>query len=63
MVDLCIFWALYTAKTLTKELMGWLVAWSTNCKLSTLTLDNCSVNISMMDKLKEKLRHDNIILK
>nr|KAJ0202662.1 hypothetical protein LSAT_V11C500297630 [Lactuca sativa] len=55
--------ALHNAKTLTKALMGCLVAWSIVCKLYTLTLDNCSVNFSMMEKMKEKLRPDNLILK
>ncbi|CAH1412232.1 unnamed protein product [Lactuca virosa] len=45
----------HNAKTLSKELMGCLVTWSIECKLSTLTLDNCSVNFSMIDKMKEKL--------
>lgn len=53
----------HNAKTLTKALMECLVAWSIDCKLSTLTLDNCSVNFCMMEKMKDKLRHDNLLLK
>lgn len=55
--------ALDNAKTLTKALIGCLVAWSIDCKLSTLTLDNCSVKFSLMENMKEKLRHDNFLLK
>ncbi|KAL4581550.1 hypothetical protein LXL04_006073 [Taraxacum kok-saghyz] len=52
----------HNAKTLTKALMECLVAWSIDCKLSTLTLDNCSVNIAMMEKMKDKLKSDKLLL-
>ncbi|XP_062081070.1 zinc finger BED domain-containing protein RICESLEEPER 2-like [Humulus lupulus] len=53
----------HTAKLLAKELMECLVAWFLERKLSTLTLDNCSVNIAMMDQMKEKLRGASLLMK
>ncbi|XP_062075445.1 zinc finger BED domain-containing protein RICESLEEPER 2-like [Humulus lupulus] len=53
----------HTAKLLAKELMECLVAWSLEHKLSTLTLDNCSVNIAMMDQMKENLRSATLLMK
>lgn len=46
-----------------KNLWGCLVARYTDCKLSTLNLDNFSINSSIIDKMKENLRHDNLSLK
>ncbi|KAM6577504.1 hypothetical protein CsatB_029341 [Cannabis sativa] len=47
----------HTAKLLAKVLMECLIEWSIERKLSTLTSDNCTVNIAMMDQMKEKLRN------
>ncbi|XP_062093715.1 zinc finger BED domain-containing protein RICESLEEPER 2-like [Humulus lupulus] len=53
----------HTAKLLAKVLMECLVEWSLERKLSTLTLDNCTVNIAMMDQMKEKLRNASLLMK
>ncbi|XP_060965655.1 zinc finger BED domain-containing protein RICESLEEPER 2-like [Cannabis sativa] len=53
----------HTAKLLTKVLMECLIEWSIERKLSTLTLDNCIVNIAMMDQMKEKLRNASLLMK
>ncbi|XP_062110077.1 zinc finger BED domain-containing protein RICESLEEPER 2-like [Humulus lupulus] len=53
----------HTAKLLAKVLMECLVEWSLERKLSTLTLDKCTVNIAMMDQMKEKLRNASLLMK
>ncbi|XP_060965338.1 zinc finger BED domain-containing protein RICESLEEPER 2-like [Cannabis sativa] len=53
----------HTAKLLAKVLMECLVEWSLERKLSTLTLDNCTVNIAMMDQMKEKLKNASLLMK
>ncbi|XP_060966946.1 zinc finger BED domain-containing protein RICESLEEPER 2 [Cannabis sativa] len=63
---LCTFRFIYvptphTAKL--KVLMECLIEWSIERKLSTLTLDNCTVNIAMMDQMKEKLRNTSLLMK
>ncbi|GJW22354.1 zinc finger BED domain-containing protein RICESLEEPER 2-like protein [Tanacetum coccineum] len=45
----------HTAKELANELVDTIVEWNIDRKLSTVTVDNCSTNDSMLQKIKEKL--------
>ncbi|CAN0903116.1 Zinc finger BED domain-containing protein RICESLEEPER 1 [Linum grandiflorum] len=45
----------HTSEKLAKVLHDCLMSWNMDCKLSTITLDNCSTNDALIDKIKRKL--------
>ncbi|CAN0920340.1 Putative AC9 transposase, partial [Linum grandiflorum] len=45
----------HTAERMASVLLKCLMDWNTDSKISTITLDNCSMNNSMIDKVKPKL--------
>ncbi|KAH7663375.1 Tam3-transposase (Ac family) protein [Dioscorea alata] len=45
----------HTSERLSTVLVGCLLDWNIDGKLSTITLDNCSTNDSMIEKIKNKL--------
>nr|KYP41519.1 Putative AC transposase [Cajanus cajan] len=51
----------HTADRLCNVLIDCLLDWNLDTKLSTITLDNCSTNDSMIEKIKDKLQLDRLI--
>ncbi|CAN0830004.1 Zinc finger BED domain-containing protein DAYSLEEPER, partial [Linum grandiflorum] len=51
----------HTAEALAAAIYKVLFEWNLDRKLSTVTLDNCSTNDLLVDKLKDKLNPDNLI--
>ena len=51
----------HTADRLYIALVNYLWDWNIDAKLSTITLDNCSTNICMIDKIKDKLQLNTLI--
>ncbi|CAN0893074.1 Zinc finger BED domain-containing protein RICESLEEPER 2 [Linum grandiflorum] len=45
----------HTSEKLATVLHDCLMSWNVDCKLSTITLDNCSTNDALIDKIKRKL--------
>ncbi|GJW01839.1 zinc finger BED domain-containing protein RICESLEEPER 2-like protein [Tanacetum coccineum] len=52
----------HTAKDLANELIDTIVEWNIDRKLSTVTVDNCSTNDSMLKKIEEKLFGEHLVM-
>ena len=52
----------HTAEDLANELIDTIVEWNIDRKLSTVTVDNCSTNDSMLQKIEEKLSGEHLVM-
>ncbi|GJT51352.1 zinc finger BED domain-containing protein RICESLEEPER 2-like protein, partial [Tanacetum coccineum] len=51
----------HTSEVLTNVLMDALMEWNVDTKLSTITVDNCTTNDSLIGKIKDKLQLNKLI--
>ncbi|XP_012570565.1 zinc finger BED domain-containing protein RICESLEEPER 2-like [Cicer arietinum] len=51
----------HTSKRLCKALVECLMDWNIDTKLSTITLDNCSTNDAIIEKIKDKLQLNTLL--
>ncbi|CAN1240275.1 Putative AC transposase [Linum grandiflorum] len=52
----------HSSEKLATVLHDCLMSWNVDCKLSTITLDNCSTNDALIDKMKRKLVLSDLLL-
>jgi hypothetical protein len=52
----------HTSKTLADTLVQCLMDWNLETKLSTLTVDNCSTNDAMIERILKKITPRSLIL-
>ncbi|CAN0905968.1 Zinc finger BED domain-containing protein RICESLEEPER 2 [Linum grandiflorum] len=52
----------HSSEKLATVLHDCLMSWNVDCKLSTITLDNCSTNDALIDKIKRKLVLSDLLL-
>ena len=52
----------HTAEVICDALLKCLQSWNLDCRVSTVTLDNCSVNDSMIGLMESRLGEGNMLL-